>query len=74
MTPMKAIRAKCLDCCCDAWTEVEKCEITKCPLYEYRFGKNPARALSPEKKEIAAKRMKEMRKMYYGENTTNDNA
>lgn len=44
MTPMKAIRAKCLDCCCGSSHEVRLCTAEKCPLYPYRFGKNPNRA------------------------------
>lgn len=43
MTPMKAIRAKCLGCCCGASNEVRLCTAKKCPLYPYRFGKNPNR-------------------------------
>lgn len=34
----KAIRAKCLDCCCGSSNEVEKCPADDCPLYPYRFG------------------------------------
>lgn len=41
MTPMKAIRAKCLDCCCGQTKEVRLCPVKKCPLYLYRFGKRP---------------------------------
>lgn len=41
MTPMKAIRAKCLDCCCGSFQEVRLCTSQKCPLYPYRFGKRP---------------------------------
>lgn len=44
MTPMKAIRAKYLDCCCGFSNEVRLCPIKKCPLYSYRFGKNPNRS------------------------------
>lgn len=43
MTPMKAIRAKCLDCCCGQCKEVKLCPCEDCPLHPYRFGKNPAR-------------------------------
>ena len=43
MTPMKAIRAKCLDCCCGSFHEVRLCTAEKCPLYPYRFGKRPKR-------------------------------
>lgn len=41
-TPMKAIRAKCMDCSGDNANEVKLCPITWCPLYPYRLGKNPA--------------------------------
>jgi hypothetical protein len=43
LTPIKAIRAKCLDCCCGQPKEVRLCTIPDCPLYVYRFGKNPSR-------------------------------
>jgi len=43
ITPIKAIRAKCLDCSGEQPSEVRNCEISECPLYEYRFGKNPKR-------------------------------
>ena len=44
MTPMKAIRLKCLDCCCGSSTEVKLCPAQDCPLWAYRSGHNPARA------------------------------
>ena len=43
ITPMKAIRAKCLECSNDSWLEVKECPVTECPLWEFRFGKNPKR-------------------------------
>ena len=49
--PVKAIRAKCLRCTCDQLVEVDKCPITDCPLYPFRYGKNPYRAkrtITPE--------------------------
>ena len=42
-TPVKAIRAKCLDCCCWQVKEVRLCTMTDCPLYPFRMGKNPNR-------------------------------
>lgn len=42
-TPLKAIRAKCLDCCCFIPSEVKLCPATGCPLYPFRFGHNPNR-------------------------------
>lgn len=40
-TPIKAIRAKCLDCTCNQVVEVRNCPIKECPLYEYRMGHRP---------------------------------
>ena len=41
--PVKAIRAKCLDCCYGSSKEVALCTAEKCPLYPFRFGRNPYR-------------------------------
>ncbi len=41
LTPMKAIRAKCLECSNDQMKEVRLCPIKKCALYEYRTGHRP---------------------------------
>ena len=42
-TPLKAIRKKCLDCMSSSTNEVKLCLSEDCPLFVYRFGKNPAR-------------------------------
>ncbi len=44
MTPMKAIRQKCLDCCYWSSKEISLCPAEGCPLWPYRSGHNPARA------------------------------
>lgn len=41
LTPIKAIRAKCLDCSNGQQKEVRECSIKKCPLYPYRMGHRP---------------------------------
>lgn len=41
LTPIKAIRAKCIDCCGGQIYEPRKCTVKKCPLYPYRLGKRP---------------------------------
>ncbi len=43
ISPLKAIRAKCLDCSCWQPKEVRLCVHEGCPLHHYRFGKNPNR-------------------------------
>ena len=40
-SPIRAIRAKCLDCCCGAASEVRKCVNVTCPLWPLRMGSNP---------------------------------
>ena len=42
---LKAIRAKCLDCCCGQVKEVTLCEVKECPLCPYRFGYSPRLAV-----------------------------
>lgn len=41
LTPVKSIRAKCLDCCCGSALEVRLCPSDSCPLYPYRMGHRP---------------------------------
>lgn len=53
-SPLKAIRAKCFDCCGGKYNEIRECGAQSCPLYNYRFGKTPnrkKRILTPEQKE-----------------------
>jgi len=38
MTPRRAIREHCLDCCLGSATEVANCTATECILYPYRNG------------------------------------
>ena len=44
LTPMKAIRAKCVNCCCGDYREVRECKIDTCPLHPYRHGHRPKEA------------------------------
>lgn len=45
MNPVKAIRAKCLDCCGDMPSVVADCHIVACALHPFRMGKNPFRKI-----------------------------
>lgn len=40
-SPMKAIREKCLDCCCGQQSEVRACQSVKCELWPFRAGQHP---------------------------------
>lgn len=57
LTPIKAIRAKCLDCCCGDRKEVRECTIKKCSLHPYRMGNRPAKDTSIDEVEFAQKSM-----------------
>lgn len=41
LTPIRAIRAKCRECCNDSIFEARHCEMTDCPLWPYRLGHRP---------------------------------
>lgn len=61
-SPLKAIRAKCLDCTCGQASEVKNCQIKQCSLWEYRFGKSGrTRSMTDEQKQAAAERLKSAR-------------
>ena len=69
ISPLKAIRAKCLDCCCGQRLEVKLCTATTCPLYAFRMGKNPykkGRTFTEEQKIAAGERMKKAREARLG--------
>ena len=63
-SPLKAIRAFCIDCMGGQVREVKLCPSKICPLHAFRMGKNPyrKRELSPEhlaKLQEARKKAKE---------------
>ena len=63
--PAKAIRAFCLECSGDSPSEVKSCPRDVCPLYPFRFGKNPyrqRREMTEEEKQVLADRLREARK------------
>ena len=48
LSPLKAIRAWCLECSCGVRAEVRNCTMLDCPLYPFRMGKNPNRKRKTE--------------------------
>ncbi|MFA7430616.1 MAG: hypothetical protein WCZ23_10710 [Rhodospirillaceae bacterium] len=59
-TPIRAIRAKCLDCSAGQPLEVRLCPRTACELYPFRMGKNPnikPRNLTDEQRQALADRL-----------------
>jgi hypothetical protein len=53
--PLKAIREKCLDCCCGNASEVRKCVAVDCALWPFRVGTNPFR----KKRELSAQQKRD---------------
>ena len=75
--PAKAIRAKCVDCCCNNIREVDLCPVSGCPLYPFRFGKNPyrkAREFTPEQLEALKARLARNHPTNTGRKTHNSSA
>lgn len=65
ISPLKAIRAKCIDCSAGSVEEVKSCPVTDCPLYPFRMGKNPYRTprkLTDEQKARLAEQLARGRK------------
>lgn len=60
-SPLKQIRLYCLQCVCGSADEVKRCSIKDCPLWSFRFGKNPFRTVSEEQKEAFRSRMENYR-------------
>ena len=62
ISPLKAIRLKCLDCCLNQSNEVRDCTATNCPLHPFRFGKNPftqrGKNLTDEQRKAIGERLK----------------
>jgi hypothetical protein len=61
-SPLKAIREKCLDCCCWSESEVRLCTAVDCALYYFRMGKN--NSPKHKKKELTDEQREAMRKNF----------
>jgi len=62
-SPLKAVRRKCLECCCLLYTAVRDCDCN-CALYPFRMGKNPfrkKRVYTEEQKTAMAERLRKAR-------------
>jgi hypothetical protein len=48
MSPLKALRARCLDCCAGSANEVRLCTAVSCPAWPFRLGSSPWRPPASE--------------------------
>lgn len=63
LTPMKAIRKKCLSCNLTS-NEVKECTVTACPLWPMRTGKRQKgvkRVMTEEQRKVAVARLAKAR-------------
>ena len=63
-TPLKAIKARCIDCCGD--DHPRKCICTNCALYPFRLGKNTLlrpRVMSNKQKQRLIKNLQKDREI-----------
>jgi hypothetical protein len=44
ISPLKALRLRCIDCCADQPSEVRLCTAIACPSWPFRMGANPWQA------------------------------
>ena len=56
MSPLQAIRARCLDCCRHQEKEVARCPAVDCPSWPFRMGTDPWRKPASEARREAARR------------------
>jgi hypothetical protein len=57
MSPLKALRARCIDCCAGSRHEVRLCTAVTCPAWPFRMGANPYRT----KRELSEEERSELR-------------
>jgi hypothetical protein len=53
MTPMQAIRKKCLECSNGQYNEIRSCLIKTCPLYQFRAGNKPIKRAEKSDEQIS---------------------
>jgi helix-turn-helix protein len=57
MSPLQALRARCLDCCGHQEREVAHCPAVDCPAWPFRMGTDPWRKPASEARREAARRV-----------------
>ena len=59
MSPLRALRARCLDCCAGQANEVAACPVVECPSWPFRMGTNPWRKPASVARRASARRTME---------------
>ncbi|MCW5605995.1 MAG: hypothetical protein KIT18_15750 [Burkholderiales bacterium] len=64
MSPLAALRLRCIDCCAGSPTEVRRCVSTSCPAWPFRMGKSPWRSPVSEARREAGRRLARAAKIH----------
>ena len=57
MSPLRALRLRCIDCSGNSAPEVRLCTAVTCPAWPFRMGSNPWRAPASEARREAGRRL-----------------
>ena len=60
MSPLKALRLRCIDCCAGSSLEVRLCTAVSCPSWPFRLGRNPWRPPASEAQRAWGRRLAAM--------------
>lgn len=67
MSALKALRARCVDCCAGPHQEVRLCTAVRCPSWPFRMGSGPWRApMSEERRGALLNNLREARRTRSG--------
>ncbi len=60
MSPLKALRLRCIDCCAGSSLEVRLCTAVNCPSWPFRLGRSPWRPPASEAQRAWGRRLAAM--------------
>ena len=60
MSPLKALRLRCIDCCAGSSLEVRLCTAVSCPAWPFRLGNSPWRPPASEAQRAWGRRLAAM--------------
>ena len=69
MSPLKALRLRCIDCCAGSSLEVRLCTAVSCPSWPFRLGRNPWRPPASEAQRAWGRRLAAMSSEAFSEKT-----
>ena len=69
MSPLKALRLRCIDCCAGSSLEVRLCTAVSCPAWPFRLGNSPWRPPASEAQRAWGRRLAAMSSGAFSEKT-----